>query len=380
MLLARDKGIKLLRDYLELFPVVAIIGPRQSGKTTLVKLFSNQSKADITFFDLEDQFDLAQLNNPQLALQDVKGYVVIDEIQRKPEIFPVLRVLADKKKHDTKFIILGSASRDLINKSSETLAGRIGYIELTPFSLSNVDSIEKLWLRGGFPLSYLAKNQSNSFLWRKEYIRTFLERDIPNLGIRIPARTLSQFWQMLAHYHGQVINLSKLANSLQVSSPTIKNYLNILSGTFMVRQLQPYFINTKKRLVKAPKIFFRDSGIFHALLNIESKEALRTHPFLGASWEGFALEEFIRQEDLKEDECFFWSVHNGPELDLVFERDGKRFGCEIKYSDSPVVTKSMYSAIEELSLEKITIIYPGTRSFKLDKKIEVKPLAEFHKT
>lgn len=376
MYLARDNGIKRLNEYLEVFAVVAILGPRQCGKTTLVKLFIEglRKKKQIHFFDLEDQYDLAQLENPQLALEDLTGYVIIDEIQRRPEIFPVLRVLADKKKHDTQFIILGSASRDLINQSSETLAGRIGYIELTPFSISNIDSVEKLWLRGGFPLSYLAKNQSASFLWRKEYIKTFLERDIPNLGIKIPARTLNQFWQMLAHFHGQTFNASQLATSLQVSGPTVKNYLNILSGTFMIRQLQPFFINTKKRLVKAPKIYFRDSGIFHALLNLETKESIKSHPMLGASWEGFALEEFIRKQELREDECFFWSVHNGPEIDLVYEKNGKRYGCELKYSDSPKATNSMFSAIEELGLEKITVIYPGKKNFLLDERIEVREI------
>lgn len=376
MYLARNNWTKRLNDYLDVFPVVAILGPRQCGKTTLAKLFvdSLESKKQVHFFDLEDQFDLAQLANPQLALEDLTGYVIIDEIQRRPEIFPILRVLADRKKHNTKFIILGSASRDLISQSSETLAGRIGYIELTPLGISDIDSVEKLWLRGGFPLSYLAKTQSASFLWRKEYIRTFLERDIPNLGIKIPGRTLGQFWQMLAHFHGQTFNASQLANSLQVSSPTAKNYLNILSGTFMIRQLQPFFINTKKRLVKAPKIYFRDSGIFHALLNLETKEAVRSHPMLGASWEGFALEEFIRKEGLKEDECFFWSIHNGPELDLVYEKNGKRYGCEFKFTDSPKTTKSMFSALEELSLEKITVIYPGKKNFSLDKNIEAQAL------
>ena len=382
--IAREEALQDLETKLKSFPIVGILGPRQCGKTTLAKQFiDNQSKKKTYFFDLENPRDLSKLENPLLNLENLEGYVIIDEVQRLPELFPILRVLADRVSKKTKFILLGSASPLLIKKSSESLAGRIAFIELRGFGIETFTKLKetsrkseqldvsKLWLRGGFPRSYLSSSIKDSYEWRENFIETFLERDIPNLGINIPARTLRQFWTMLSHYHGQVFNASELARSMNLSSPTIQRYLDILSGTFIIRQLQPWFYNAKKRIVKSPKIYFRDSGLLHVFLSIDSKTALNGHPKLGASWEGFALEEFISFHKLSEQECFFWGLHTGAELDLVFQKSGKLYGLEVKYSDAPKMTKSMHSALAELNLEKLFVLYPGKDAYKLDKKIEV---------
>jgi predicted AAA+ superfamily ATPase len=382
--IAREEALQDLETKLKSFPIVGILGPRQCGKTTLAKQFiDNQNKKKTYFFDLENPRDLSKLENPLLNLENLEGYVIIDEVQRLPELFPILRVLADRVLKKTKFILLGSASPLLIKNSSETLAGRIAFIELRGFGIETFTKLKetsrkseqldvsKLWLRGGFPRSYLSSSIKDSYEWRENFIETFLERDIPNLGINIPARTLRQFWTMLSHYHGQVFNASELARSMNLSSPTIQRYLDILSGTFIIRQLQPWFYNAKKRIVKSPKIYFRDSGLLHVFLSIDSKTALNGHPKLGASWEGFALEEFISFHKLSEQECFFWGLHTGAELDLVFQKSGKLYGLEVKYSDAPKMTKSMHSALAELNLEKLFVLYPGKDAYKLDKKIEV---------
>jgi predicted AAA+ superfamily ATPase len=382
--IAREEALQDLETKLKSFPIVGILGPRQCGKTTLAKQFiDNQNKKKTYFFDLENPRDLSKLENPLLNLENLEGYVIIDEVQRLPELFPILRVLADRVSKKTKFILLGSASPLLIKNSSESLAGRIAFMELRGFGIETFTKlketsrkseqldISKLWLRGGFPRSYLSSSIKDSYEWRENFIETFLERDIPNLGINIPARTLRQFWTMLSHYHGQVFNASELARSMNLSSPTIQRYLDILSGTFIIRQLQPWFYNAKKRIVKSPKIYFRDSGLLHVFLSIDSKTALNGHPKLGASWEGFALEEFISFHKLSEQECFFWGLHTGAELDLVFQKSGKLYGLEVKYSDAPKMTKSMHSALAELNLEKLFVLYPGKDAYKLDKKIEV---------
>lgn len=333
MEIQRNKELKRLEQRLRYSPVVAILGTRQCGKTTLSRQFARKQPAlKVHFFDLEDPRDLARLENPTLVLEGLKGYIIIDEIQRRPELFPILRVLVDKSK-SAKYIILGSASRDLIAQSSESLAGRISYIEMGGFSLEHVVTrdLKKLWTRGGFPRSFLAKSDKISYQWREDFITTFLERDIPNLGIQIPARTLMTFWRMLAHYHGQIFNATEIGKSLAISDYTARRYLGILSGTFLVRQVQPWFYNTKKRLVKRPKIYFRDSGILHALFSLDRYQDVSTHPKLGASWEGFALQQAIDHLNLKEEEVFFWAVHTGAELDLVFAQKGKLFGVEAKY-------------------------------------------------
>lgn len=350
---------------------MAILGPRQCGKTTLAHQFVQQhSREEIHFFDLENPRHLSKLDNPMLALENLSGWVVLDEIQKRPELFPVLRVIVDQKR-PVKFLILGSASPDLLKQSSETLAGRISFLELEGFSFDEVPEKEwkKLWFRGGFPLSYLAGSDVLSYEWRQEFITTYLERDLPNLGMRIPAATLRRFWTMLSHYHGQVLNASELGGSFGISDMTVRHYLEILSGTFMVRILQPWFYNTRKRLIKRPKIYIRDSGLFHTLMSIENFSDLTAHPKLGASWEGFALEQVIQHLKLRAEEFYFWAAHTGAELDLFFRKHGKQWGIEIKYQDAPTITKSMLSAIEELSLAHLWILYPGKESYPLSKQI-----------
>jgi len=362
-------------------PVVALLGPRQCGKTTLAQMFSKRwrisGKGKDSYFDLEDPTHLARLENPKLALQDLRGLIVIDEIQRAPELFPVLRVLVDRKKGTSQFLILGSASRELIQQSSESLAGRISFIELTPFDASEVGAhnLKKLWLRGGFPPSFLARNSDESMEWKKSYIATFLERDIPNLGLQIPSASLRRFWLMLTHYHGQTFNASETGRSLGVADTTARRYLDILAGTFMIRELPSWWENVGKRQVKSPKIYFRDSGILHAFLGLQTEQDLMTCPKLGASWEGFALEETIRWLKAVEGEIYFWATHNQAELDLFVLKDGNRRGFEFKYTDSPKVTKSMEIALRDLKLKEIKVVFPGKERFPLHPKIEAIGLA-----
>ncbi len=371
--ISRTKELTVLQQRLKDNPVVAILGPRQCGKTTLSKQFARTLPVNqIHFFDLEDPRDIARLDNPTLAFEPLEGIVVIDEIQRKPDLFPVLRVLVDQRPQ-IKYLILGSASRDLVARSSESLAGRISYMEMGGFALSHLSpkEMKKLWIRGGFPRSFLANTEQASYQWRQDFITTFLERDIPNLGFSIPARMLRRFWTMLAHYHGQLFNASEIGRSLAVADNTARRYLDLLCGTFLVRQLQPWYYNTKKRLVKRPKIYFRDSGILHALLALEGNQDVLTHPKLGASWEGFALEQAIEFLNLREAEAFFWAVHTGAELDLVFVKKGKMWGIEAKYDEAPKLTKSMHMALEELALEHLWVLYPGGEDYSLSKKISV---------
>jgi predicted AAA+ superfamily ATPase len=365
----RQQFLSLIEKHFQIHKVCALLGPRQCGKTTLSQQFAHLKQIPkMNIFDLENPLDLQRLEEPLLSLQDLKGYVIIDEIQYKPNLFPILRVLVDKT--DIKFLVLGSASRDLIKQSSETLAGRIGYIEMTPFTLSEVSEISRLWLRGGFPLSYLADNEELSFLWRQNYIRTFLERDIPNLGFGAPTMQLRKFWIMLCHYHGGIFNASELGNSLSISYHTAKSYLDILEGTFIVRVLKPWYENLKKRQVKTPKIYFRDSGIYHTLLGLNNHESLVTSPKIGASWEGFALEQIIRYYNAEPEECYFWSSHGIAEIDLLIFTNGKRIGFEFKYTDTPKITSSMKISMEDLKLDQIKVIFPGDIRFKLSDKIE----------
>ena len=351
-------------------PICALLGPRQCGKTTLSKQYAKKNKLPTHFFDLEDPIDLSKLDNPKLTLEPLEGLIIIDEIQRKEELFPYLRVLVDKfpKK---RILVLGSASQDLIRQSSETLAGRISYIEMTPFSIHETDDIRKLWYRGGFPKSYLASTEIISSQWRKSYIRTFLERDIRNFGFDIPPQTMRRFWSMLAHYHGQIFNASEIGRSINVSYKTSDRYLDILTGTFMVRRLSPWFENLSKRQIKSPKIYFRDSGLLHTILGIENHQDLLKHPKLGASWEGMALEQVIKHMEVENDDCYFWATQGGAELDLMILKNSKKLGFEIKYTDSPKITKSMRIAIEDLGLDNLTIVIPGKEKFKLEKNIEV---------
>jgi uncharacterized protein len=374
---------KYLRDidlYLKVHPVCALLGPRQVGKTTLAKMYVEAANGGaIPFFDLENPLDLSRLEDPMLALsQPAETLIVIDEVQLRPELFPILRVLVDQKKQGRKFLVLGSASRDLIRQSSETLAGRIGYIELMPFSLLETDDVDRLWLRGGFPLSFLADDEQESFLWRQSFITTFLERDIPSLGFNIPPQQMRRFWLMLVHYHGNLFNASELAKSLAVSDHTVRKYLDILAGTFMIRVLTPWFENLGKRQVKSPKIYFRDSGILHALVGLRTAKDLHTYPQLGSYWEGFALEEVIRQMGASPEQCYFWRTQAGAELDLLILQDGKRFGFEFKYTDRPKTTRSMHVARQDLKLDHLTVIFPGDQSFPLQEGITACGLSVFH--
>ena len=364
----RDQFLHQIEQGFAAHAIVAILGPRQCGKTTLAKAFAkNLNIPPQNYFDLEDVTDEARLEKPKLALSELEGLVVIDEIQRAPELFPTLRVLVDERPRQ--FLILGSASRELIQQSSESLAGRIEYLELTPFFYPEAPDLKKLWLRGGFPRSYLAHTEILSQQWRKAYIRTFLEQDIPNLGLRIAPEHLRRFWMMLAYYHGNIFNATEIGASLNISYNTVKHYLDILSGTFMIRQLQPWFENISKRQVKSPKIYFRDSGLWHTLIGILDTSTLLTHPKLGASWEGLALETIIHRENAAPEECYFWAIHQQAELDLLIIKEGKRLGFEFKYTDTPRVTRSLCIAAETLSLDALTVVYPGDISFPLSASI-----------
>jgi len=355
-------------------PVIALLGPRQCGKTTLAKILGEGKQA--TYFDLESQPDLRRLQNPELILTSLQGIVILDEIQVMPELFNVLRVLVDRPMTHSRFLILGSASPALIRKVSETLAGRIEFIELSGFDLSEIgiNSWEKLWLRGGFPRSFLADSDEDSLAWREGFIRTFLERDIPQLGITVPAAAMRRFWTMLAHYHGQTWNASELARSMGLSDKTVRSYVDILTGTYMIRQLQPWFENIAKRQVKSPKIYFRDSGLLHGLLNLPNFHALSGHPRVGASWEGFALEEFLRI--VKPSEAFFWATYNGVEIDLFFLHRGHRYAVEAKFNEAPKITWSMQTVLRDLALDHLWIIYPGEQKYPVHEKITVCPLRD----
>jgi len=360
----RPHYLKSIRLGLKHTPISAILGPRQCGKTTIAGVIAKELKTE--YFDLEDPVDLTRLENPMFTLEGIDGLVIIDEIQRKPDLFPVLRVLVDRNREKTKYLILGSASPHLVKNVSESLAGRVAFIEMDGFDIREIngDNLNKLWIRGGFPNSYLSKTDAASFRWRNDFIKTFLERDIPQLGISIPAMTIRRFWTMTAHFHGQIWNAAEFARSLGSSEGTARRYLDILSGAYVVRQLQPWFENIKKRQIKSPKIYIRDSGLLHALLSINSSKNLFQHHKYGASWEGFALEQVLKVTGAEN--FYFWGTHGGAELDLLLFKSGKRFGFEFKCNDAPRMTKSIKIAQQDLNLEKVFIIYPGIKSYPLD--------------
>jgi len=377
-MIERPSYISEIQAALQRSRIVALIGPRQSGKTTLAQMLVLPDS--VNYFDLEDPVSLIRLEEPMTALRDLTGLVVIDEIQRRPELFPILRVLADRSPLKTRFLILGSISPDLVREASESLAGRLETISVSGFSLAEVgqEMVNQHWLRGGFPLSYLSADDSDSQIWRKNFIQTFLERDLPQWGIQIPAATLMRFWTMLAHYHGQTWNAAEASRSFGVSDMTVRRYLDILEGVFMVRVLQPWYANIHKRQVKSPKIYFRDSGLLHTLLGIHSELDLFTHPKIGASWEGYAIEETIKA--MRPDEAYFWGTHNGAELDLLLLKDGKRLGVECKRKDAPRLTPSMKIAMEDLGLDRLIIFYPGQRAYPLAERIEVMPITRLADT
>jgi len=370
LMIERKHYLSELQKTFEIHPICAVLGPRQCGKTTLAKTYAKTLQT-VHFFDLENPQDLALLESPSITLPALNGLIVIDEIQFRPDLFPYLRFLVDNS--DKKFLILGSASQDLIRQSSETLAGRVGYVELPPFQLSEVNNMLINWMRGGFPKSFLADSDDKSERWRIDYIRTFLERDMARMGIDISVTNMRRLWNMLAHYHGQLSNVSELARSMDMSHKAVKRYIDILEGCFMIRQLRPWFENISKRQTKSPKIYIRDSGIFHSLLGIASKN-IHLHPKCGASWEGYALETIIHHMDNKRTEYYFWRTEKGAELDLLVLQNGQRLGYEFKYSEHPKMTKSMHSAMEDLKLDRLTIITPGTRSYPLGEKVFVESL------
>ena len=362
-----------IRTALERSRAVALIGPRQCGKTTLARQFVSPDSPN--YFDLEDPLSLARLDEAMTALRGLAGLVVIDEVQRRPDLFPILRVLMDRKPLPARFLILGSASPALLRQSSESLAGRLETVSIGGLSLRDVGekSHSMHWFRGGFPLSFLATGDTESFAWRKNFIRTFLERDIPQLGLVTPAQTLFRFWTMLAHYNGQVWNAAEPARSLGLNESTIRRYLDLMEGVFMVRQLPPWYENLKKRQIKSPKVYFRDSGLLHQLIGISEQKDLLTHPKCGASWEGYVIEELLTAS--RPDEAYFWGTHAGAEIDLLLFKDGRRIGVEIKRADAPRMTPSMRIALTDLKLERLIVIYPGERRYALTEKVDVLPLS-----
>jgi predicted AAA+ superfamily ATPase len=370
----RTEALQRIRRALRRARVVALIGPRQCGKTTLARQILPVRSP--SYFDLEDPASLAQLAEPMTALGRLRGLVVIDEVQHRPDLFATLRVLADRRPLPARFLVLGSAAPDLLRQASESLAGRLETVVLSGFGLAEVGAraTARHWERGGFPLAFLARSSTDSFAWRRQFVQTFLERDVPQLGVNVPAPTLLRFWTMLAHYHGQIWNAAELARSLGVSEPTVRRYLDLLTGLFMVRQLQPWRQNIAKRQVKAPKVFIRDSGLLHGLLNIRTGADLLAHPKSGASWEGYAIEEVLKAA--QPDEAYYWATYQGAELDLLLFQGGKRLGVEVKRADAPVLTASMRIAQADLQLDRLVVLYPGARRYPLADGIGVMPLAD----
>lgn len=365
--------------------VVALVGMRQTGKSTLARDYARRVRGPVEFFDLEHPRDLARLADPMLALEPLRGLVVLDEIQHAPELFTVLRVLADRPRTPARFLVLGSASPDMLQQSAESLAGRISYLEVTGFSLAELGPSRRtrLWLRGGLPLSFLAGTDTASRAWRDDFVTTFLTRDVPQLGVSTPAATLRRFWSMLSHYHGRVWNASEFARAFGVSVSTVRRYLDHLSGAFAVRQLPPWFANIAKRQVKAPKVYLSDTGLLHALLGIVTRRDLERHPTVGASWEGFMIAQVALHLGARSDECYFWATHAGAELDLVVVRGSTRRGFEFKRTSAPSVTPSMNAALRDLDLQSIDVVHEGDRVFQLapkvravgaDRLLEIEPL------
>ena len=346
--------------------MTALIGPRQCGKTFLARAIA--AAEPHSYFDLEMPSDADRLAQPMTALEPLRGLVIVDEVQRRPELFPILRVLSDRRDLPTRFLLLGSASPDLSRQSSESLAGRVAFINMSGFSLTETgpDAMRSLWWRGGFPRSFLSESDEASREWRQNFILTFLERDIRQFGVEVPALVLRRLWNMLAHYHGQIWNASEISRSLGESHTTVKRHLDILTGALMVRQLPAWFENLGKRQVKAPKVYLRDTGLMHELMGIESFARLEGHPKLGASWEGFVIEEVLRTTGDRE--AYFWATHSGNELDLLVFINGKPIGIEIKYSDTVSLTKSMHIALDDLKLESLLVVHPGSKSYPLGPK------------
>ncbi len=373
-MLKRPQLLARLRAGLRTSPAVALLGPRQCGKTTLARQLAGAAKS--TYFDLENPVDLARLSEPMMALEQLRGLVVIDEVQRHPDLFPVLRVLLDRKPIRARFLILGSASPELLRQSSETLAGRIAIVEMAGFTLEDLNrpDLNRLWLRGGFPRSFLARTEAASTAWREDFIRTFLERDLAQLGVQVPSGTMRRFWTMTAHYSGGIWNSSEIGRSLGEAHTTVKRHLDALSGALVVRVLEPWFENVGKRLVKSPKVYVRDSGLLHTLLGIGDRRQLDGHPVVGGSWEGFIIEQLLAH--VPNSKAYYWRTQAGAELDLLLFLKGRRIGIEIKRADAPKMTPSMSSALEDLELHRLLVVYPGSVRYTLRPKVEVMSLAQ----
>ena len=368
-MLKRDAYLNQMARAIARSPVTAILGPRQCGKTTLARAYAENSGA--AYFDLESEPDRRRLVNPELVLGSIGGLVVLDEIQRMPSLFAALRVLVDRPETRSQFLVLGSASPGLVKGVSESLAGRVEFIDLSGFDLSEVGDSEwrRLWLRGGFPCSYLANSEEDSLAWRDGFIRTFLEQDIPQLGVSTPADLMRRFWTMLAHWHGQTWNASEFGRALSLSDKTLRGYLDLLTGTYMVRQLQPWFENIAKRQVKAPKVYLGDTGLLHSLLNLTDEGTLLSHPRVGASWEGFVVEQILRV--LRPSVAWFWAAHGGGELDLLIVEQGRRIGFEVKFSEAPKISRATHSIIETLSLSRLFVVCPTREGYPVSDKIQI---------
>jgi uncharacterized protein len=369
----RSKFLARIQKALSRAKIVAVVGPRQVGKTTLARHFVAASHRN--YFDLEDPLSRARLDNAITELARLEGLVVIDEVQNAPELFPILRVLADRKTNNGQFLILGSASPRLLQQSSESLLGRIEVIEINGFSLEETGDLDRLWLRGGYPLAYLAEDINDSWEWRKQAVNRFVEQDLQQFGINVPAPAMLRFWMMLAHFHGQIWNAADPARSLGISESTVRRYLDYLTQTFMVRQLQPWFENIGKRQVKHPKIYFPDSGILHYLMSIRSEAELAVHPKSGASWEGLMLQQVL--QTLRPEQSYFWATHNGAELDLLMLHEGRRIGVEFKRADAPKLSTSMRIAQETLRLDALFVLYPGALDYSLAEGIQVLPAMRY---
>lgn len=373
-MIARPAILDALDTALGRSRVVVLTGPRQCGKTTLAReLLSEDS---VNYFDLEDPVSLARLDEPMTAMGPLQGLVVIDEVQRRPDLFPVLRVLADRSSKPARFLILGSASGDLLRQTSESLAGRVERIVIGGFTATELgaEAEEQLWRRGGLPLSFLAGSEADSLAWRKNFIHTLLERDFPQWGVRVPAIALQRFWTMVAHYHGQTWNAAEPARALGVSESTARRYLDLLTDAFMIRQLQPWHANLRKRQVKSPKVYVRDSGLLHQLLGIGTAKDLLSHPKLGASWEGFVIEQLLAAEPYED--AFFWATHQGAEIDLILRRGNRLLGVECKRTDAPRMTPSIRIALEDLGLDQVALLYPGSKRFPLSERVMAVPLVQ----
>lgn len=376
--LERPRHVAVVRELLATVPCVALLGARQVGKTTLAGCIADTWNGPVHRFDLELPSDVARLAEPELALAPLDGLVVLDEIQRRPDLFPVLRAMIDRFP-ERRYLVLGSAAPELLRQSSETLAGRIAHHDLTPLTIDEIEPghLEQLWRRGGFPRSFLAADEATSFRWRLDFIRTFLERDVLGMAGQIPPATTGRFWRMLAHVHGQVWNASRFASSFGVADTTVRRYLDLLTSARVVEQLQPWHANVSKRQVKAPKVFVADSGLLHALLDLPDTVALESHPILGASWEGWVMAQVVALTGARSDQRFFWATHGGAELDLLIVRGGHRLGVEVKRTATPSVTRSLHSAIDTLELDQTIVVHAGSHSFPLARDVQAVAVGDF---